>query len=94
VQINENTCVSCRLQRKDRRNYSAVGKGGEDRASGRRRCVGANVDTIQKYIFLVKLMVLASSSKRIDVCVCENSDSLGASEKEGERGSKQSAAKF
>jgi hypothetical protein len=85
------------LQRKDSRNHSAVGKGGEDRASGRRRCVGANVDTIQKNIFLVNRMFLASSRNRIDVCVCErereNSDSR-ASEIDGERFSKRSAVKF
>jgi hypothetical protein len=70
VQLNESMFVNWRLQRKGTRNRSAVGKGGEDRASGRGRCVDANVDTIQKNIFVVNRMVLASSRNKIDVCVC------------------------
>jgi len=88
-------CVSikdCR-RRKERRNVGALGKGSKDRASVESAVqVPMSIHT-KKNILFSKPVVLASSKKRIDVC-WQKAIAQGASERDGERGSQQSAAKF
>ena len=63
VQLHGSLRVNWRLQRKER-------KGWQRKGLRRGRCAVANVDTIKKKKIFAKPVVLASSRKRIDVCVC------------------------